>query len=147
MASSDNGGGFGGFQVDDDWKKQAQAEKQKLAEEAQSRRAAAPAAPTEPAATPAAQKQRPRRNELPDASFDTLVNTMASQVMLYLGGVAVNEGQGILDLDRAKHQLDLLALLEEKTEGNLSEAEKANLDATLYETRMRFVGTASRYIL
>jgi hypothetical protein len=45
----------------------------------------------------------------------------------------------------AKHQIDVLAVLEEKTRGNLSDDEKRILDTALYETRMRYVSVASRY--
>ena len=136
------------FSVDSDWKKQAQEEKRRLAEEAKK----VPAAPAAPAksASPAATPSRRRRrgpDELPEASFTTLVQTLASQALLYMGGVAVSGGEGIVDLDTAKHQIDLLAVLEDKTQGNLSDEERATLDVTLYETRMRFVGVASRYIL
>ena len=137
------------FSVDSDWKKQAQEEKRRLAEEAAKKPAAAPSAKAEaPAAAgrPAARRRR-AAGELPDASFTTLVQTLASQALLYMGGVAVSNGEGIVDLDTAKHQIDLLAVLEEKTQGNLSDDERATLDVTLYETRMRFVGVASRYIL
>ena len=140
------------FSVDSDWKKQAQEEKRKLAEEAARKpAAAAPPARAEakgsaPAGRPAARRRR-AAGDLPDASFTTLVQTLASQALLYLGGVAVSNGEGIVDLDTAKHQIDLLAVLEEKVHGNLSDDEQATLDVTLYETRMRFVGVASRYIL
>jgi hypothetical protein len=46
----------------------------------------------------------------------------------------------------AKHHIDSLAVLEEKTKGNLSEEEKKMLDAALYETRMRFVSIAQQMI-
>lgn len=141
MANGDQG--LGGFQVDDDWKKQAQEEKRRLAEEAQ----ASKPKPAAPAPAAGSQSAARRKRELPPADFKTLVDSLAKQVNLYLGGVAVSEGQGILDLDAAKHNIDLLGVLEAKTEGNLDADEKAELDSTLYETRMRFVSTASRYIL
>ena len=137
------------FSVDSDWKKQAQEEKRRLAEEAKKAPAnpAAGAAPTAaPAASPARRRAR-SRDELPEASFTTLVQTLASQALLYLGGVAVSGGEGVVDLDTAKFQIDLLAVLEDKTQGHLSDEERSTLDVTLYETRMRFVGVASRYIL
>lgn len=84
---------------------------------------------------------------MPEASFETLVQTMASQVLMYLGGVAVSNGEGIVDLDTARHQLDLLGVLEEKVQGNLSAEEQSMLDVALYESRMRFTSVASRYIL
>ena len=46
----------------------------------------------------------------------------------------------------AKHQIDTLGVLDEKTQGNLSEEEKQLLDAALYETRMRYVAVASQMV-
>ena len=77
----------------------------------------------------------------------TLVQTLAAQALAYLGGMAMAGGEPMIDLDTAKQQIDLMAVLEEKTKGNLSSEEQAALDVALYETRMRYVGVASRYIL
>jgi hypothetical protein len=132
--------------IDSDWKKQAQEEKRKLAEEAKQREAPPPApTPARPAPSPAPGRRAPR--ELPPASFPALVESLARQARLYLGGVAVSEGQGIVDLDTAKHHLDLLAVLEAKTAGNLDPDDQAALDIALYETHTRFASVASRYIL
>ena len=142
---------FGGFQVDDDWKKQAQEEKRKLAEESQKAAPAPASAPASASSSPAAAttgRTRSGRGERDEpASFAGLVRSLASQALLYMGGVALSDGQGIVDLDTAKRQIDLMAVLEDKTRGNLTDEEQALLDVTLYETRMRFTGVASRYIL
>ena len=55
-------------------------------------------------------------------------------------------GQGVLDVDMAKHQLDTLSMLEEKTKNNLTDQEKHLLDAALYETRSRFINVASQLL-
>lgn len=152
---------FPTFSVDSDWKKQAQEEKRRLAEEAERQKAAPAPAPSAarggpgtavaeaPGAgrTPAPRRRRAAREGLPEANFISLVQTLASQVLAYLGGVALASGEAMIDLDTAKHQIDLLAVLEEKAKGNLAPEEQAALDVALYETRMRYVGVASRYIL
>ena len=51
-----------------------------------------------------------------------------------------------MDLDLAKHHLDTLTMLEEKTKNNLSMEEQSILDAALYETRTRFVNVASQLL-
>ncbi len=144
---------FPAFSVDSDWKKQAQEEKRRLAEEARNKQAA-PSAPSAAATEPApaagdstATRRRRARGELPEPSFMTLVQTLASQALLYMGGMAMAGGESMVDLDTAKHQIDLMAVLEEKTKGNLTPEEQATLDSVLYETRMRYVSVASRYIL
>ena len=110
--------------VDDDWKSQAAAEKEKLAQaEAEKAEAGGGA-----------------RSKLPEADFRGLVGTLASQALLYLGGVAdPRTGQAIFDPEYAKHMIDLLGLLEEKTKGNISEDEAEELKGVLTELRARFV--------
>lgn len=150
---------FPTFSVDSDWKKQAQEEKRRLAEEAERQKSAPAPSPARAGAatavaeapgvgrTPGARRRRAAREGLPEANFISLVQTLASQVLAYLGGVALASGEAMIDLDTAKHQIDLLAVLEEKAKGNLSPEEQSALDVALYETRMRYVGVASRYIL
>src|SRR5258708_5138340 len=107
--------------IDTDWKKQAQEEKRRLAEEQQKKAAAAkaPADPRSPAAPSrggGAARGGPRgRRELPPVSFGTLVQSIARQVLFYLGDLSPQGGEPMLNLDVAKHHLDTLALLEQKT--------------------------------
>ncbi len=142
--------------IDTDWKKQAQEEKRKLAEQEKQRKdaAAAPAPSTPPpgaaAAAPtsarAASAARGGARELPPPSFATLVQSIVTQILFYLGDLAARGGEPALNLDMAKHQIDTLTILEEKTKGNLSEEEQHLLDAALYETRMRYVAVASQMV-
>ena len=46
------------------------------------------------------------------------------------------------DLDQAKLSIDILALLQEKTQGNLTEQEKKFLDHVLFELRMNYLDEA-----
>ena len=48
------------------------------------------------------------------------------------------------DLDLAQETIDLLALLQEKTRGNLTTEEDRFLGALLYDLRLRFVQSMSR---
>jgi hypothetical protein len=61
-------------------------------------------------------------------------------------GELASSGQAAIDLDLAKHHLDTLTMLEEKTQNNLSADEQHILDAALYETRTRFVNVASQFL-
>jgi hypothetical protein len=144
--------------VDNDWKRQAQEEKRKLAEEQAKKAAEAAAvpavqpAPVVPGAGPAPVAPAGRagargRRELPTASFTTLVSSVMTQTLYYLGEIDARGGEGSVNLDMAKHQIDTLTMLEEKTRGNLSEEEQKSLDVALYELRNRFVAVASQYIL
>jgi len=105
--------------VDDDWKAQAQQEKERLANEV---------------------RERPG---LPDPSFAEIVNLIAMQALVGLGLMAGEAGERIPpDMAVAKHFIDLLQTLDDKTRSNLSVEEKTLLDQVLYELRMRFVQAA-----
>lgn len=114
------------IQVDTDWKAQAQAEKDRLAEQEKEKEAQ-----RDPSGD---------GHKLPDADFRTLVGTIASQAIMGLGAMAdPKSGRVIIDLDGAKFSIDLLAVLNEKTKGNLSEEEATELSQVLVELRNRFV--------
>jgi hypothetical protein len=126
--------------IDDDWKKQAQAEKQRLAEEQKAREA-----PAKPAAAPAAAAPGSRRREMPAADFEAVVQQIMTQALYYLGDLSDDPNAGV-DVDAAKYQIDLLTVLETKTAGNLAKEEQALLDSALYDLRMRYVGVATQMI-
>jgi hypothetical protein len=137
--------------IDTDWKKQAQEEKKRLVEdEARKAKESAPAAsatipgspqaPARPGAT--ATRGRP---EIPAANFATLVQSILTQILYYLGDLTSRGGEPNVNLDMAKHQIDILGVLEEKTRNNITEEEKQLLDSALYETRMRYVSVASQF--
>lgn len=136
--------------IDSDWKRQAQEEKRRLAEQEQQNRQATATTPVGVVAgTSAADRtQAPRGGaprELPPASLDALVQSLVTQVLYYLGDIAARGQEPMLNFDMAKHHIDTLQLLENKTSGNLTPEEKRALDAALYETRMRYISAASRY--
>src|SRR5881394_3401390 len=127
-----------GLHVDTDWKKQAQEEKRKLAEQEEKRKTAATApagvvpgaAGTSGAAAPsaggaaAAGRQAGGRGagqggqrELPQASFATLVQSLLTQVLFYLGDLSTRGAEPMINLDMAKHNIDTLTVIEEKTRG------------------------------
>lgn len=126
------------IQIDDDWKKQAQAEKKKLAErEAAAKAPPAPVAPATPAAAPAVH----------DASFASLVQTIMSQALYYLGEMAYEGEQPQMNLDIAHQQISTLAILENKTRGNLTPQETSLMDQALYDLRSRYVSIARQMIV
>ncbi|MFN3166220.1 MAG: DUF1844 domain-containing protein [Phycisphaeraceae bacterium] len=130
--------------VDDDWKAQAQAEKQKLAEKekaAKQQQAAAGAGQAAQKGTPAG-KARP--GQLPPAGFNTLINSIATQALFAMGAMPDPQtGQRYTNLDIARHHVDSLGVLEEKTKGNLTDEEQRTLATTLYELRSTYVQIAN----
>ena len=141
--------------IDTDWKKQAQQEKKRLAEQEAQRAAKAPPAAPAPVASavapavasaPAGRRGARGEREIPPASFATVVQSFWTQSMLYLGEIAPAGAEPMVNLDMARQQLDLLNVLEEKTHGNLTPDEQHLLDTALYESRTRFISVASQYI-
>lgn len=137
MADSDSPKIF----IDDDWKRQAQEEKQRLADQ-EAQQAKKPAGAKGRAAPPA---EGGAEHELPAASFEALVSTLTSQALLALGVVEHPSMGKMLNLDLAKFNIDLLGIIEEKTKGNLTDDEKRMMDQTLHQLRMMFVEVSSQY--
>lgn len=116
------------IQIDDDWKAEAQADKVKLAEQEQ---AAGESSDGASAGGP---------NALPPADFKGLVGVLASQAVMGLGAMPDPKGRGVMiDLEGAKFAIDLLAVIEEKTAGNLTDDESKELSGVVVELRARFV--------
>lgn len=103
--------------VDDDWKNRAEAEKK-----------AAQAAQEE-------QQDADAQGEIPEASFPLLVSTLATQAMGALGLMPGPDGQAMVHKGLARHMIDLLGVLEEKTKGNLEEEENKMLVEVLNQLR------------
>ncbi|MHC4780576.1 MAG: DUF1844 domain-containing protein [Planctomycetota bacterium] len=77
---------------------------------------------------------------LPEASFLMMIAGISTQVMMNLGEIANPvSGETRADLGHAKYNIDLLGILKEKTEGNLTDEETRALDMTLYELRVKYV--------
>jgi hypothetical protein len=77
---------------------------------------------------------------LPPATFEFLVFSLKMQAELRLGIVAMpGEEQDAPDLRAARHTIDMLAMVQEKTRGNLSMPEQRLIENSLTELRFRFV--------
>ena len=65
---------------------------------------------------------------------------MYLEAMLYLGAIPdPRTGETIEDLELAKYKIDLLGMLQSKTEGNLDSEEKDRGEAVLYQLRMIYL--------
>ena len=117
-----------GLHIDSDWKTEAAREKQRLAEQEEKE---------------SASKSAPDSNE-PAAGFVDLVNMLAMQAAIGLGGYQGPSGERLpANPVAAKHNIDLLEVLQEKTKSNLSADEEKALSTVLYELRMAFVQAMS----
>ena len=64
---------------------------------------------------------------------------LAEPAALFLGDAAMPGQEPMVDLERARMHIDLLALLEDKCKGNMTEQEDAVLTDLVYRLRMRYV--------
>ncbi len=131
--------------VDDDWKAQARAEKERLASKpADAAKPTTPGAPGASAGAGAKAGSAPGAGGLPPANFQTLVSTMATQALFAMGAIAdPRTGQRHQSLDLARHHIDMLTVIEEKTKGNLTPEEADMIAQTVYELRTNYIRLAS----
>lgn len=107
--------------VDDDWKAQAQAEKERLTEQAEQQQA----------------------GPMPGPQYAEILDLIVMQAAAGLGLMRGHGGDRIPpNLEVAKHFIDLIQVLEDKSKGNLTPDEKKMTDSVLYEMRMRYVQVA-----
>lgn len=84
-------------------------------------------------------------NDEDSSGFETLVTYLSTTAMFQLGLIAGPSGERIpADMPNAKRTLDLLEVLQEKTQGNLTASESRLLADVLYELRMSFVEIQKR---
>lgn len=85
------------------------------------------------------QREEPRR-QAPPASFTLLVWSLRTQAEMQLGLLHLGEEEKPeADLTLARHTIDLLGVLSEKTKGNLTLEEQRLLENSLTELRFRYV--------
>jgi hypothetical protein len=77
---------------------------------------------------------------LPPATFEFLVFSLKMQAELRMGILMLpGETEASIDMNAARHTIDMLAMLAEKTKGNLSLEEQRLIENSLTELRFRFV--------
>lgn len=81
----------------------------------------------------------PGMDRLPEMSFDRLVQSIYMQAIIQLGGTAEAGQTPQVDLLGARQSVDMLAVIAEKTKGNLSEAEDKLVQSAIFEMRMGFL--------
>jgi hypothetical protein len=79
------------------------------------------------------------RAESTEATFESFVASLYMSAMLQLGLLHERGQQPQVDIVGARHTINTLVMLEEKTRGNLSDGEKSLLQDTLFRLRMAFV--------
>jgi hypothetical protein len=114
--------------IDEDWKSQVEAEKEAARHAPES---------DKPAAAPASS---PARGPLPPADLTFLISSLYLQGAIALGLVPnpVTKKSEVQP-DQVKHAIDMLMMLQQKTEGNRTPEESDDLEAALHELRLTFV--------
>ena len=81
------------------------------------------------------------RVPVPPASLEFLLLSLRTQAELHLGLLhfGPEHEKPKPDFDLARHSIDLLAILQEKTKGNLTLEERLLLENSLTELRFRYV--------
>jgi len=129
--------------IDSDWKEQVAKEKEQAAE-----------APSEPVSendgatkediaesvSQASEAASPTQQAPPPASFEVLISMLFTQAMMMLGQMPdPTSGKAEINKPFAKHYIDTLDMLSEKTKGNLSDEEAKMLSEALHALRMMYV--------
>jgi len=80
-------------------------------------------------------------SEEPGLTFMGFVLSLASTAAIHFGDMPdpITGQRGEINLDGAAQMIEILALLDQKTRGNLTAEERQILEQILYELRLRFV--------
>jgi hypothetical protein len=131
-----------GFKVED---------RRRFSDSGEARPDAPPEAPREAPARPAAPGDKPPEAASPPPqsgqqeaalplNFSTFILSLSTQALVHLGEIPnpIDNKLGT-DLLAAKHMIDILGILKEKTKGNLDDSESGLLDTVLYDLRLKYV--------
>jgi len=82
---------------------------------------------------------------MPQPSFLSLLNMLGVEAAMHLGLMEMQDGQRTpVDLEAARHMIDMLGMLKEKTQGNLTPDEDALMENVLADLRMQFVALSRK---
>ena len=93
---------------------------------------------------PEGQVRKEGKCVMPEVTFTAFVMSMNTSALFHLGEISdPASGEKNKDLVLAQHSIDILALLEKKTKGNLTDEEQDLLKHVLYDLKMRYVRIAT----
>jgi len=85
-------------------------------------------------------EQKGKESSLPEGNFIAHILMLATTATMHLGETPNPFTQKVeKNLALARYTIDTLAMLEEKTKGNLNEEEQKYLTELLYELRMKYI--------
>jgi len=83
--------------------------------------------------------------DLRAVDFSTFVLGLGTSALYHLGqGAPEDSGKPVVNLTLARHVIDLLAMLQEKTKGNLTEDEGGLVETLLFDLRLKYVEVCRR---
>ena len=91
-----------------------------------------------------AAEELPGLQDLPTLDFSAFIFGIVGTAYTHLGDAPTPDGATEIDLPLARQDIDLLGLLEEKTQGNLTGDEERLLEQALYDLRMRYIEVARK---
>jgi len=115
--------------VDEDWKSQVEKEREELRQ-------------TEQENANSGEGEGDDLGPIPPASLPVLIATLGAQAMSMMGLMPGPDGKidpNQINMPVAKHMIDMIAMLEEKTKGNITEEESGMLNDNLHQLRMAYV--------
>ncbi len=116
-------------QADESWKQAVADEKARLRRQGQQATAEA----------------GPQAGPVPEADIRIFLAGLYTQTLVCLGDMAhPASGEAEHNLPEAQYLIDTIAMLKDKTKGNLTAEEGAYVDNILYDLRMRFVSASAR---
>ncbi len=82
---------------------------------------------------------------MPEVTFSTFVLSLNTSALYHLGEISdPATGKTVVDFPLAKHAIDTLAMIQEKTKGNLDKEEEELLKNILYDVKIRFVNKVKK---
>ncbi len=100
---------------------------------------------TRPVTPPDGQPAQPQPAPKEDPLFGEFVLELATNAMMMLGLIEHPQyGRLPPDIEGGRHYIDILAMLMDKTKGNLAPTEERQLQETVASLRMQFVGLTKR---
>ncbi len=82
----------------------------------------------------------PRAEEIISMDFSTFILSLNASALIHLGEIPdPSSKERSLNIPAAKHTIDILGILKDKTKGNLTEEEDKLLDDVLFNLRMKYV--------
>lgn len=77
-------------------------------------------------------------------SFSSFILGLSTQALMYMGEIVSPEQTATTNLPAAREMIDIIAMLQHKTAGNLDRGESEMLDTVLFDLRMRYVALANK---